>query len=325
MSESSTLRIAVLDDYQGAALRFGRWDDIPIPVVVEPIADHIADRSELAARLADVDVVVAMRERTVIDADLLGRLPALRLVVTTGPSNAAIDVDAAAQRGVVVCGTGGYVTPTSELTWALILAAARSIPAEHAAIRAGGWQETVGVELAGRTLGLLGLGRIGALVARVGIAFGMDVIAWSEHLDPDAALDQGVTPVTRAELFERSDVLSVHLVLSERTTGIVGADEFALMKPTSMLVNTSRGPIVDEGALVSALRERRIAVAALDVFDREPLPGDHPLRTLPNVVTTPHLGYVTDGLYRLFYDEIVDDIAAWSRGTPTRVLATSTA
>lgn len=320
MNQPSALRLVVLDDYQRAASRFGRWDTIPGDVSVESIEDHIDDRAELAGRLADADVVVAMRERTTIDAPLLDMLPALRLLVTTGPTNAAIDVAAAVERGVVVCGTGGYVTPTSELTWALILAAARRVPNEHAAIRAGGWQHTIGTELAGRTLGLLGLGRIGQLVARVGIAFGMHVIAWSEHLDPELARSVGVTAVERSELFERSDVLSIHLVLSERSVGAVGEGELAMMKPTSILVNTSRGPIVDERALVAAVRDRRIATAALDVFDAEPLSGDHPLRQLDNVVLTPHLGYVTDGLYRLFYDEIAEDVAAWVRGAPVRIV-----
>lgn len=321
MSLTSTLHIAILDDYQGAALQFGSWGTIPANVVLDPIAEHLHDRSALVARLLDANVIVAMRERTVIDDALLDRLPALRLIVTTGPSNAVIDVGAANDRGVTVCGTGGYVTPTSELTWGLILAAARHIPAEDAAVREGRWQHTIGTELAGRTLGLLGLGRIGSLVARVGLAFGMNVIAWSQHLDADAAHSQGVNAVALDELFASADVLSVHLVLSDRTEGLVGADEIALMKPTSILVNTSRGPIIDETALIQALRERQIACAALDVFDHEPLPPRHPLRQLSNVVLTPHVGFVTDGLYRLFYAEIVEDISAWIEGSPVRLVS----
>ena len=320
MTDPSPLRIAVLDDYQGAAHQFGSWDQIPAQCIVDPIDEHLSDSAALVARLIDADVVVAMRERTVIDEALLDRLPKLALIVTTGPSNAVIDVRAANDRGITVCGTGGYVTPTSELTWALILASARHIPVEDAAVKAGEWQHTIGVELAGRTLGLLGLGRIGGLVARVGIAFGMRVVAWSQHLDADMARSHGVTAVGKEELFATSDVLSVHLVLSDRTEGIVGVDEIAMMKPTSILVNTSRGPIIDEVALVQALQEHRIAGAALDVFDREPLPVDHALRRLGNVVLTPHIGYVTDGLYRLFYDEIVEDISAWIEGHPVRVV-----
>lgn len=316
-----TLTIAVLDDYQGAAERFGRWDAIPADVRLDAVREHIADVGELAERIADADVVVAMRERTEIGRELLARLDRLRLLVTTGPSNRAIDVAAAHERGVTVCGTGGYVTPTSELTWALIFAAARHVPDEHQAVRSGGWQHTIGTELAGRTLGLLGLGRIGALVARVGLALDMEVVAWSQNLDADRARAVGVEPVERDELFGRADVLSVHLQLSDRTHGIVGARELAAMKPTAILVNTSRGPIVDEAALVDALRDGTIGGAGLDVFDTEPLPTDHPLRRAPNVVLTPHLGYVTDGLYQLFYDDIVDDVVGWLAGEPRRLVA----
>lgn len=319
----SSLKVVVLDDYQHAAARFGRWDELPLPIVLDAVPHHLADPTEVITRLRGAAVVVAMRERTALDDRIFASLPDLRLVVTTGPSNAVIDVAAAHRRGIVVCGTGGYVTPTSELTWGLILAVARSIPAEDRAVRSGGWQHTMGVELAGRTLGLVGLGRIGSLVAKVGLAFGMHVQAWSENLDTGRAQGQGVHPVGREELFATSDVVSVHMVLSERTRGLVGARELELMKPSAILVNTSRGPIVDETALLEALASGAILGAGLDVFDREPLPTDHPLRSAPNVVLTPHLGYVTDGLYQLFYDEVVDDIRAWIEGTPVRQVTVS--
>lgn len=314
------IRVAVLDDYQQVAGELGDWASVPVPVELDAIDVHLADRDALAARLAGADVVVAMRERTAIDADLLDRLPDLGLIVTTGPFNAAIDVAAANARGITVSGTGGTLTPTSELTWALILALARHVPAEDRAIREGRWQHTVGTDLAGRTLGILGYGRLGRLVARVGVAFGMDVQAWGRRLDPADAARDVVRAVDRDVLFATSDVVSVHLVLSESTRGMVGAAELARMKPTALLVNTSRGPIVDEAALVDALVHGRIAGAALDVYDREPLPVDHPLRSLPNTVLTPHLGYVTDGLYALFYREIVEDVIAWLSGSPIRVV-----
>ena len=314
------IHVAVLDDYQGVAAQLGDWAMLPARVELDAIDVHLADRTELAARLAGAEVVVAMRERTTIDDALLGLLPDLRLIVTTGPSNAVIDVAAANDRGITVCGTGGSLAPTSELTWALILALARHVPAEDRNIRGGGWQHTVGTDLAGRMLGLVGLGRIGKLVARAGVAFGMEVQAWSRNLDPEAARRRGVTPVERDVLFATSDVISIHMVLSERSRGLVGARELDLMKPTALLVNTSRGPIIDEIALVDALTRGTIGGAGLDVFDREPLPPEHPLRALPNTVLTPHIGYVTDGLYELFYREIVEDIGAWLAGEPIRVV-----
>jgi phosphoglycerate dehydrogenase-like enzyme len=315
----SPLRIAVLDDYQGIAADID-WSSVTGGVEVEGLAQHVADHDELAARLEPFDVVVAMRERTAIDAGLLARLPNLRLIVTTGPSNAVIDVAAAQAQGVVVSGTGGYLTPTSEHTWALILALQRHVPAEDAAVRAGGWQHTLGRELAGRTLGLVGLGRLGALVAEVGKAFQMEVVAWSENLTDERAAEVDVRRVAKDELFATADVVSVHLVLSDRSRGLVGEPELRAMKPTAVLVNTSRGPIVDEAALVRALQEGWIAGAGLDVFDVEPLPADHPLRSLANTVLSPHVGYVTDGLYDLFFTEIVENVAAFAAGAPVRVV-----
>lgn len=314
------LRIAVLDDFQSVAGRFADWSRLPQAAEVATFADHLDDEDAVAQRLAGFDVVVAMRERTPFPRSLLERLPRLRLLVTTGARNAAIDVTAAAERGVTVCGTGAHPTGTAELTWALILAVARHVPQEDAGLRAGGWQTTVGTDLAGARLGVLGLGRLGTRVARIGVAFGMDVVAWSENLTDERAADAGVVRVGRDELFATADVLTVHLVLSTRTRGLVGRDELARMRPGAILVNTSRGPIVDETALLAALHEGRLAGAGLDVYDREPLPADAPLRRAPRTVLTPHLGYVTRDTYAVFYRDAVDDVAAFQRGTPVRVV-----
>ncbi len=315
-----TMRVAILDDYQRASQQFGDWSLLPEGTEVVPFTAHIDDDDELVERLAGFDVVVAMRERTPLPRARLERLTDLRLLVTTGPFNAVIDMQAARDLGVVVSGTGGILTPTSELAWGLLLALARQIPAEHAAVQRGGWQTTVGTDLAGATLGLLGLGNLGAAVGAVGRAFGMQLIAWSQNLTAARAEEQGAELVSKEELFGRSDFLSIHLVLSDRTRGLVGREELALMKPTAYLVNTSRGPIVDDDALVDALEQGVIAGAGLDVFDREPLPLDHPYRELPSVVVTPHIGYVTRDCYRLFYDDIVDDIRAFAAGEPVRVI-----
>lgn len=313
------MRIAILDDYQDVARELADWDSLGAEEVAV-FTDHVADPDALVRRLAGFDVVVAMRERTPFDAALLARLPDLRLLVTTGARNAAIDVAAAARHGIVVCGTGYLPHPTVELTWALILAAQRHLPTEVAAMRAGGWQSTLGTGLRGGTLGLLGLGRLGSQVARVGQAFGMRTIAWSRNLTAERAAEHDVTAVSRDTLLAEADVLSVHLVLSERTRGLIGAAELAAMKNTALLVNTSRGAIVDEDALVAALRRGEIGGAALDVYEHEPLPADHPLRSLPNALLTPHIGFVTRDVYEVFYRDAVDDIAAFRAGTPTRVL-----
>ena len=312
------VKIAILDDYQGVSLEFADWDQLDAEI--EVFTDHIADPDELVRRLAGFPVVVAMRERTRFTADVLRRLPDLKLLVTTGPRNAAIDVAAAERQGIVVSGTGYFGAPTVELTWALILAAARNLPVQERAMRDGGWQHTVGTGLHRKTLGLLGLGNLGSKVARIGQAFGMDTIAWSQNLTPERAAEHGVTAVPKEELFARADVLSVHLVLSGRTTGLVGRAELAAMKPSAILVNTSRGPIIDQDALLDTLRRGAIRCAALDVYDVEPLPADHPLRTLPNTVLTPHIGYVTRELYEVFYRDAVEDIAAFQAGQPIRVI-----
>ena len=311
-------RVVVLDDYQRVASSYAPWDSIGGDV--EFVHEHL-EGEDLLAALSGAQVVVAMRERTAFDADLLGRLDALRLLITTGAANASIDVTAAASRGVTVCGTGSLLSPAAEMTWALLLALVRQVPEADRGVREGGWQTSVGTELAGRTLGLLGLGRLGQRVARVGLAFEMPVIAWSQHLDPELARGLGVEPApTKEDLLARSDVVSVHLKLSERTRGIVGARELGLLKPGAFLVNTSRGPLVDEDALLDALRSGHLGGAALDVFDREPLPPDHPLRSAPRTVLSPHLGYVTDGTYKVFYEDAVEDVLAWERGEPTRVI-----
>jgi phosphoglycerate dehydrogenase-like enzyme len=315
-----SFRVAILDDYQEVAARLlGPLGD-GVEVVV--FHDHVVDEDEVVARLAAFDAVVAMRERTPFPARVLERLPSLRLLVTTGMSNASIDLEAAARAGVVVCGTGARGSSTGELTIGLIVGLARGIPQEDAALRAGRWQTTVGIGLAGKTLGVLGLGRIGAQVATVGRALGMDAVAWSENLTDARASEVGVR---RAEslhdLLEDSDVVTIHLRLSERTRGLLGRGELAVMKPTALLVNTSRGPIVDEGALVDALTAGGIAGAALDVFDKEPLPPGHPLLTTPNTVLTPHLGYVVDDNYAEYFADAAEDVRAFLAGEPVRVLA----
>jgi phosphoglycerate dehydrogenase-like enzyme len=306
------MRVAVLDDYQQVARELGPWDGLD----VDFFTDHVAGDDALIARLEPYEVVVAMRERTPFPRLRLERLPNLRLLVTTGMGNAAIDMAAAADLGIVVCGTRSLASPTAELTWGLILAVTRSIPAEDRVLRDGGWQHTIGPELAGRTLGIVGLGRLGSRVAAIARAFEMDVIAWSQNLRAPEA-------VPREELFARADVITIHLKLSDRTRGLIGAADLARMKPTAYLVNTSRGPIVDEAALLDALHGGRIAGAALDVYDVEPLPSDHPLRTAPNTVLTPHIGYVSTGTYELFFRDAVEDIEAFRRGAPVRVLTES--
>jgi phosphoglycerate dehydrogenase-like enzyme len=313
------VRIAVLDDYQQVAHNYADWASLGAPIVF--LTEPLPDDDAVAAALAGCDVVVAMRERTAFTAERFARLPDLRLLVTTGRQNAAIDLAAARAHGVVVCGTDSPASATPELTWALILALVRNVPEEDARLRAGGWQRTVGADLAGQRLGVVGLGRLGAQVATIGAAFGMDVVAWSQHLDPDVARGFGVTPLDKEDLFATSDVVTVHYKLSERSRGIVGRDDIARMKPTAYLVNTSRGPLVDTVALLEALHAGTIAGAGLDVYDDEPLPPGHPLRSAPRTVLTPHLGYVTHGTYEVFYRQAVEDIAAWAAGRPLRLLA----
>ncbi|WP_036339665.1 D-2-hydroxyacid dehydrogenase family protein [Mycolicibacterium aromaticivorans] len=310
ISDTGRPHVAVLDDYQNVALTMTDWSPVSGHADITVFNDHVSDPDELVARLAPFDVVFVMRERTPLPRSIIERLPNLKMIASTGPFNASIDMAAAEDHGIHVGTTGGTVASTVELTWALILAGARDLVTEARSVRDGGWQTGVGRELSGRVLGILGLGRIGARVARIGEAFGMDVIAWSENLTPEAAAEAGATYVGKDELFSRSDVLTIHMKLSERSTGLVGAAELAQMKPKALLVNTSRGPIVDEAALVDALRTTTIK-AALDVFDTEPLPQAHPLRTLDNVVATPHIGYVADRPYRIFFRDAVAAIGEW--------------
>ena len=313
-------RVAVLDDYQSVALQMADWDSLPDDVSVDMFQDHLTEESDLVARLAPYEVVVAMRERSPFQRSLLERLPNLRLLVTTGMRNASIDIAATQDNGVTVCGTDGVPYPTAELTWALILALLRKIPTEDRETRDGRWQVTVGEGLHGKTLGVIGLGRLGSQVASVGAAFGMNVIAWSQNLTAERAEEVGATLVTKHELLESSDIVTIHVVLSGRTRDLLGAEELSSMKPSAYLVNTSRGPIVDESALINSLQTGTIAGAGLDVFDIEPLPLDHPLRSIPNTVLTPHMGYVTDETYQVFYGDAVENIKAYLNGSPVRVI-----
>jgi phosphoglycerate dehydrogenase-like enzyme len=313
-------RVAILDDYQRVALSLADWQSLGPGVDVQAFHEKLSGEDTLANRLQDFEVIVAMRERTPFPRSLLQRLPKLKLLVTTGMRNVAIDVKAAAEFGLVVSGTGLLTPPTAELTWGLILALARHIPQEAQQMRSGGWQTSVGVGLHGKVLGILGLGKLGSEVARVGKAFQMEVIAWSQNLTAEHAKVLGATRVEENELFQRADFLTIHLVLSKRTRGLVTARKLALMKPTAYLINTSRGPIVEERALIDALTKRKLTGAALDVYDEEPLPADHPLRQLDNVVLTPHLGYVTVENYRECYGQAVEDIRTFLEGHPIRVI-----
>jgi phosphoglycerate dehydrogenase-like enzyme len=310
-SEQARFRIALLDDYQNVARSLADWSALGERASVTVFNDHLAGPDAVIERLQPFEIVCVMRERTPMTRAIIERLPKLRLIASTAMRNASIDLKAAEERGVEVVHTGYFSAPTIELTWALILASARNLVAENASLRSGGWQQSVGDDMAGRTLGLLGLGNVGGAVAKIGAAFGMKVIAWSQNLTNERAAEVGAVRVTKDELFQQADVLSVHLVLSDRTRGLVGATELALMKPTARLVNTSRGPIVVEADLIAALKDKKIAGAAIDVFDQEPLPPDHPLRTLTNLLATPHIGYVSRGLYARFYQDTVANIRNW--------------
>jgi len=315
------IRVAILDDYQGVALDMADWSVLAPHCQVGAFRDHLTDHAAIAARLQDFEIVTCMRERTPFPRDLLERLPNLRLLVTAGMRNAAIDVAAATELGILVCGTaGGPLGPPAELTWGLIFALIRHIPQEDAAVRRGQWGVAVGMSLEDKVLGVLGLGQLGTRVAVAGLAFGMSVIAWSQNLTAERAAGVGATLVTKDALFQRSDILSINVQLSERTRGLVGARELSLMKSTAYLVNTARGPIVDEAALVAALQAGTIAGAGLDVFDQEPLPHDHPLLTLDNTILVPHIGYVTREQYQVRYRETVENVVAYLHGKPLRVL-----
>ena len=312
----SPIKIAVLDDYQGVAREVADWTEVERRAQVDVFHDHLVGADAVVQRLLPYDAVCVMRERTPLRREVLERLPRLKLICSTGKRNASLDTVAAAERGIAIAHTNYTSTPTVEHTWALILAGARHIVTENANLRAGGWQTTLGDDMAGRTLGIIGLGSVGSLVAKVGVAFGMNVIAWSQNLTVDKAAAAGASLVTREQLLRESDVVSIHLVLSERTKGLMGPAEFALMKPTARLVNTSRGPIVQETALIEALQNGRIAGAAIDVFDTEPLPPEHPYRSLDKLLATPHIGYVSRDLYRRFYSDTVANLLTWLAAAP---------
>jgi phosphoglycerate dehydrogenase-like enzyme len=316
-----TLRCAILDDYQNVALSMADWSKVTPDIEIRVFTTHLGSADAVVAALQGFAIVCAMRERTAFPREVIERLPDLKLLITTGMRNASIDLDAAAERGVVVCGTPAFGNGTAAIATGLMLDLARRIGYENARLKAGAtWQTTVGLDLEGMTLGLLGLGRLGTRMAEIGRAFKMDVVAWSQNLTAQRCEEAGVQYADRDDLFRRADFLSIHVQLSERTRGLVGTKEIALMKPSAFLINTSRGPIVDEAALLKALRENQIAGAGLDVFDTEPLPIDHPFRKLDNVVLTPHLGYVTAQNYRAFFAGMVDDIRAFLDGKPVRTL-----
>jgi phosphoglycerate dehydrogenase-like enzyme len=304
-------QIAVLDDYQNAALESADWSVLRDRADITVFEDHLADPDAVIERLLPFDVVCVMRERTPLPRKVIERLPNLKLIASTGSANASIDVAAAGDRGITVVHTGYRSDPTVEFTWALILACARHIVTESNSVRCGGWQQTVGVDLRGKTLGVLGLGNVGSEVARIGSAFGMKLIAWSQNMTAETAKATGAILVSKDQLFERADILTIHLVLSSRTRGLVGAAELEKMKPTAWLINASRGAIVEEQALITAMQNKRIAGAAIDVFDIEPLPPSHPFRTLENVLATPHVGYVSQDLYKTFYEDTVSNIRKW--------------
>ena len=312
--------IAVLDDYQNVSQRMADWSALAANHSIKVFTTPFGSPAEAATAIAPFDIVCAMRERTLFDAAMLEQLPHLKLLVTTGHRNAAIDVAAANARGVLVSGTDAPGIATAELAMALILGLSRHIAIEAQGMREGRWQTTIGRDLKGRTMGLIGLGRLGAQMAKYGHAFGMPVIAWSQNLTAEAAAQQGATRVEKGELFQRADIISIHTKLSPRTTGLVGAAELALMKSDALLINTSRGPVIDETALLSALHASRIGGAGIDVYEPEPLPADHPLRTAPRTLLTPHIGFVTEETYRIFYGGTVAAIEAWLAGKPVHVI-----
>ncbi|MDN5597869.1 MAG: D-2-hydroxyacid dehydrogenase family protein [Pseudomonas sp.] len=315
-----SIQIAVLDDWQNVASDVVDWSTLGSVGKVHFLNDYPAYTATIIELLKGFEVICLMRERSTFDKALLQGLPKLKLLVTGGMRNAAIDLPAAKALGIQVCGTDSYKHAAPELTWALIMASTRNLLAEANSLRAGGWQVGLGGDLHGKTLGILGLGSIGQKVAKFAQVFGMRVIAWSENLTPERAAESGVTWVSKRELFEQADILTIHLVLSERSRGLVDAQALGWMKPTARLVNTARGPIVDEQALVQALRSGRLAGAALDVYAQEPLPADHPFRHLPNLLATPHVGYVSEQNYRQFYQQMIEDIQAWAKGVPIRGL-----
>jgi D-3-phosphoglycerate dehydrogenase len=316
------VRCAILDDFQNVALKLGDWGKLKGEVEFKTFTEHLGGPDKVIAALQDFEIIVAMRERTPFPKAVIDGLPKLKILITTGARNASIDVAAANARGVTVCGTGSLGNPTSGIAIGLMLELTRHIGFENTRMHSGGaWQVTIGPDLEGQTLGVLGLGKLGQRTASIGKAFGMKTIAWSQNLTPEKCQEAGVGYVSKDDLFRQSDFVSIHVVLSQRSRGIVGAHEFGLMKPSAFLINTSRGPIVDEAAMLAALRDKKIAGAGLDVFDVEPLPLDHPLRKMDNVVLTPHLGYVTEQGYRHYFNGVIEDIRAFFDGKPVRVLS----
>jgi phosphoglycerate dehydrogenase-like enzyme len=316
------LRCAILDDYQNVALKLADWSRVNRDVQVKVFNEHLGSADNVIKALQGTAIVAMMRERTPFPRKVIEALPELKLLITTGARNASIDMAACADRGIVVCGTSSFGNPTTGVTFGLVLELTRRIGWENARLKAGApWQVTVGMDIEGKTLGILGLGKLGARVAGVAKAFGMKVIAWSQNLTPERCKEVGAEYVSKEDLFRNADIVTIHLQLSERTRGLVSANELGVMKPDAYLINTSRGPIVEEKALLSALAERRIAGAGLDVFDVEPLPLDHPLRRMDNVVITPHLGYVSQQNYAVYFPDIVENIRGWLDGKPVRVIA----
>jgi D-3-phosphoglycerate dehydrogenase len=315
------VRCAILDDYQNVVLKVADWSSLKDDIEIKVFHEHLGGPDKVIAALKGFEIVVAMRERTGFPRQVIEALPDLKLLVTTGLRNASIDTEAAKARGVVVCGTPNFGNPTSGIAFGLILELTRHIGHENARLHAGAtWQTTIGPDLEGLTLGTLGLGKLGIRTANIAKAFGMKVIAWSQNLTPEKCQEAGVGYASKEELFRQSDFVTLHLVLSPRTRGIVGKDEIALMKPSAFLINTSRGPLIDEAALIAALRDKKIAGAGLDVFDTEPLPLDHPLRKLDNAVITPHIGYVTEQNYRTYFAGAIEDIRGFLDGKPVRVV-----
>ena len=321
MENAKLIQIGILDDYQGVALQSADWSPLAEKAQITVFRDHLTNSASLVERLKPFDVLCVMRERTPLTREILEQLPELKLIASTGARNASIDLAAAEERGITVCNTGYSSHGAIEITWALILALLRNIPAEFASVQAGQWQTSVGGDLDGKTIGLVGLGNIGAKIAQIAQAFGMKIVAWSQNLTHESAEKHGAILVSKEELFRTADIVTVHLVLGPRTKGIVGAAELGLMKKTAYFINTSRGPLVDESALINALDSRSIAGAALDVYEIEPLPASHPYRSLDRLLVTPHIGFVTEETYKIFYRDTVENIAAWLSGTPVRVSA----
>lgn len=313
-------KIAILDDYANAALTSADWSSLPAGFEPVVFTDNLVDHGPLVERLKDFEVVCAMRERTPFPGEVFRQLPNLKLFITSGMRNNAVDFKTAKNMGVVTCGTDSPGSSTVELAWALILGTMRNVAFDHLTMKQGGWQARTGMAVSGKTLGLIGLGRLGGAVAEIAPKFGVNVIAWSPNLTQERCDELGVEKVSKEDLFGRADIISIHVILSDRSRGMVGAREFALMKSSAVLVNTSRGPIVEEAALIDALTTGKIRAAAVDVYDREPLPMDHPYRRIENLLTTPHVGYVTEESYRTFYSQMVENIQAWVDGAPTRVI-----